>query len=146
MNKYSELAGVLKLHDFLIVRVEDKIVMKVHDSCHKSRVVASPLHVTNPAASASPTSSYSQALKDIPSEKLAHLTQMYSKFVPPDRWPDYVFAHLPHPSSRLTPMNPSTQVPVSCSSAQSMTSSINLQHSDASFLFKCPVDDLINKP
>ena len=126
VNKYSELAGVRKLHDFLIVRVEDKVVMKVRDSCHKGSVVASPLHVTNPAASASPTSSYSQARKDIPSEKIAHLTQMYSKFVPPDQWPDYVSAHLPHPSSRLTPMNPSTQVPVSCSSAQSVTSSLNL--------------------
>ena len=70
MNKYSELAGVRKLHDFLIVRVEDKVVMKVCVSCHNGSVVASPLHVTNPAASASPMSSYSQTRKDIPSKSL----------------------------------------------------------------------------
>jgi hypothetical protein len=90
VDKCSELAGVRKLHDFLIVRVGDKVVMKVRDSCHKGSVVPSPLHVNNPTASASPSSTYNQIRKDIPADKIAHLTQMYSRFVPPECWPEYI--------------------------------------------------------
>jgi hypothetical protein len=119
VKKYSELPGVRKLHDFVIVRSGDKVVMKVRDSCCKGSVVASPLHVVDPSVSTQPTSTYRQSRKELPGDKLAHLKQMYSKFVPPDRWPDYILTALQVPSSHPAPATTSSNV------AQSLVSSVH---------------------
>ena len=92
--KYSALPGVRKLHDFLIVRTHDnRVVMKVRERTYTGMWVDSPLHVIDDALSGIPTTTYNT--HTLSKEKLANLTVMYDKFIPPQFRPDY----LPSPPS-----------------------------------------------
>ena len=60
--KYSDLPGVRKLHDFLIVKAHDgQVVMKVRERCFTCIWRASPLQVVNPSAPGTPTITYKDA-------------------------------------------------------------------------------------
>ena len=60
--KYSDLPGVQKLHDFLIVKAHDgQVVMKVRDRCFTGVWRASPLRVMNPSAPGTPDVTYKDA-------------------------------------------------------------------------------------
>ena len=62
MDRYSDLPGVRKYHDFLVVRSQGhagSVVMKVRENCFGGSWKNSPLHVTNHDATGTPTSTYS---------------------------------------------------------------------------------------
>ena len=101
-QKYTELAGVRKLHDFLIVRAADKVVMKVRESCCRGVAAESPLHILDSSQVAIPTTCYSQHRMQLAPDKMSHLTQMYTKFVPLERWPGFI------DSSQHTPIQPTS--------------------------------------
>ena len=81
INKYSELPGVHKFHDFLVVRAGSRIIMKVLESCYKRDFVDTPLCVIDSSVSVLPVTTYSLNWKEIAAAKMTHPTQMYSKFV-----------------------------------------------------------------
>ena len=111
-EKYSDLPGVRKLHDFLIVRAHNgQVVMKVREKCFTGEWRASPLKVVNPLAPGKPTVTYKDAhTHNIKQDKLAHMLTMFNRFIPPGRRPDY-----------LPPYSPPSVVP------QPSTSSAALQ-------------------
>lgn len=100
--KYTDLAGVRKLHDFLIVRAADKVVMKVRESCYRGIAIESPLRILDTSQVALPTTCYSQHRRQLAPDKMSHLAQMYTRFVPPERWPGYIDA------TRHTPTQPTS--------------------------------------
>ena len=103
IKKYSELAGVRKFHDFLVTRsTNDKVVMKVRQSCFQGNATDSPLHVIDSSVIAIPAISYSQRVCPLPTEKMVHLTQMYRKYVTPKRWPSFIESAFP----QRTPLQP----------------------------------------
>ena len=101
--KYSDLPGVRKMHDFLIIRSDNKVVMKVRTSCHVGNLMDSPLSIVDSSQSCIPSDCYADHPRPLAAEKLAHMLQMYSRYVPPDRWPPYL-ASAPVPQT-----NPGTQ-------------------------------------
>ena len=96
-KKYSDLPGVRKIHNFLIVRTGDDVVMKVRSSCHTGTLDNSSLRIINPTEVCSPDSSYLSLAKPFPADKLAYVTQMCNKFIPPERWPRSISTHLQQP-------------------------------------------------
>lgn len=55
-SKYSDLPGVRKLHDFLIVKGYDgQVVMKVREKCFTGEWKRSPLRLLDPATPGIPT-------------------------------------------------------------------------------------------
>ena len=78
------------MHEFLITRSDNNIIMKVRSSCHVGSLLASPLSVVESSQSCILSHCYADHLRPLAAEKLAHMLQMYSKFVPPDCWPRYL--------------------------------------------------------
>ena len=75
------------MHDFLIVRsVNDRVVMKVRASCHSGNAIESP------------TGCYDDHTGPIAAEKLGHVLQMCSRYIPPSRWPSYIPSATPQPN------------------------------------------------
>jgi hypothetical protein len=98
-KKYSDLPGVRKMHDFLIVRsINDRVVMKVRASCHSGNAIESPLRVVDSSQTGSPTGCYDDHTRPIAAEKLGHVLQMCSRYIPPSRWPSYIPSATPQPS------------------------------------------------
>ena len=91
-DKYSDLPGVRKLHDFLVVKAHNgNVVMKVRENCFTGEWKDSPLRVRVSAADGVPTTKYSVShLHSISAEKMANMVTMYDRFIPPDRRPDYL--------------------------------------------------------
>ena len=83
--KYSDLPGVRKLHDFLIVKAHDgQVVMKVRERCFTGNWRTSPLRVVNTSAPGTPTVSYKDAhTHQLKEEKMANMFTMYNRFVSP---------------------------------------------------------------
>ena len=50
-EKYSNLPGVHKLHDFLFIKVASGVLMKMRDFCHGVALAESPLWTRNPEQS-----------------------------------------------------------------------------------------------
>ena len=57
-EKYSNLPGVRKLHDFLFIKVASGVVMKVREFCHGGVWEESPLLTRNPEQSGTPIDTY----------------------------------------------------------------------------------------
>ena len=90
-TKYSDLPGVRKFHNFLIVMKHDGVaVMKVHEHCYHGPWKDSPLRVISSAVSGTPTTTYVERQRNISSEKMANMILMYDRFISPDRRPDYL--------------------------------------------------------
>ena len=89
---YSDLPGVRKLPDFLIVKGYDgQMVMKVREKCITGEYKRSPLRLLDPATPGIPTTTYKDAhTHNIKNEKLANMVTMYNKFFSPDRRPEYL--------------------------------------------------------
>ena len=109
LQKYSELAGVRKYHDFLFVRSHaGSVVMKVREQCYTGSWTDSPLCVLDEAVSGTPsdaTNYRDTKFRVLKSDKMVHMVTMYDKFVSPDRRPSYLPAYQP-----LFPTAPSTAV------------------------------------
>ena len=111
-KKYSDLPGVRKLHDFLTVRIsDDEVVMKVRSNCHTGALGNSALRIINPSEVCSPNTSYLQQVKPISADKLAHVTQMCSKYIPPERWPRIIATSLQQPLPPLSTPTLGTSLP-----------------------------------
>lgn len=104
-EKYSDLPGVRKLHDFLFIRAHTgQVVMKVREQCFRGQWKDSLLRVVNPMVVGTPSTNYKDKHEhNIKDDKMANMVTMYDKFISPDRRPDYLPAIVqPHPTSRLT--------------------------------------------
>ena len=91
-GKYSDLPGVRKLHDFLIVKGYDgHVVMKVREKCFTGDWRESPLRLLHETIPGTPTTTYKDAhLHNIKDDKLANMVTMYNRFIAPDRRPEYL--------------------------------------------------------
>ena len=97
-KKYSNLPGVRKMHDFMIVRgVNSEVVMKLRTHCHTGTPIESPLHVVDPTQSGSPRSCYRDHPRSLAADKITHVTQMCHRYVPPTRWPSYITSPVQQP-------------------------------------------------
>ena len=115
-KKYSDLPGVRKLHDFLIVRTgENTVIMKVRAKCHVGAPLVSPLHTVDSLQSATPVSCYADHPRPLPSDKMEHMRQMYSKYVPLQRWPTYLATSTPQLQVQPLPLVVSTDSSQQCS-------------------------------
>lgn len=114
-RKYSDLPGVRKLHDFLIVRQHNgEVVMKVRQHCFTGAWKESPLHVIQPDIQGEPATTYKEEqTRHLSAEKMANMITMYDRFIAPDRRPEY-----------LPPLR-STAVPDSHTTASRPTSTIS---------------------
>ena len=124
-QKYSDLPGTRKYHDFLIARsVTGAVAMKVKENCYGGSFVASPLSVTDESAVGYPTQNYrdthTRALSD---EKMKNMVTMYDKFVPPNRRPDYLPPFHQSATSALSTVASTVSMPSSSSSLPSTTTS-----------------------
>ena len=121
-SKYSDLPGVRKMHDFLIIRSNEKVLMKIRASCHTGNLIESPLSAVDLSISCVPSDCYSDHPRPLSSDKLAHMLQMYNRYVPPDRWPSYLISASqsnPRPIVTSNP-GPSRNVQESSSSEHSI--------------------------
>ena len=58
--KYSDLPGLRRYHDFLVVKTHDgQVVMKVRENCYNGDWKESPLHVLDATAPGVPDTKYS---------------------------------------------------------------------------------------
>ena len=91
-QKYSDLPGVRKLHDFRIVRAHDgQVVMKVREHCYGGGWKASPLHIRDPSVIGMPPTTYSEKHHhSISVQKMADMVTMYDRFISPDHRPPYL--------------------------------------------------------
>ena len=131
-KKYSDLPGVRKMHDFLIVRgINDQVLMKVRTSCHSGTPIESPLRVVDSTQSGSPTGCYCDHPRPLTADKMAHVTQMCHRYIPPARWPSYITpvpqAGPPLPESGTRATGSSTAQASTSSSTSSATPSANQQ-------------------
>lgn len=95
--KYSDLPGVRKLHDFLIVQSHTgQVVMKVRELCHTGAWKDSTLKVLSPSLHGIPSTNYKDTqTRPIKDDKMAHMVAMYDKFISLDRRPSYLPAFQP---------------------------------------------------
>ena len=90
-DKYTNLPGVRKLHDFLIVRTHDgEVVMKVRENIYGGAWSDSPLKLVDPSLGGAPTETYAGHERQLSKEKMANMAVMYDKFIPPSFRPDYI--------------------------------------------------------
>ena len=118
VQKYSNLPGVRKLHDFLIiVKAHDgQVVMKVRERCFTGYWRASPLRVVNPSAPGTPTVTYKDAhTLNIKEDKMANKLTMYNRFISPCRRPDYL------PPFQQPPVIPPSHQPSTSSASTSVS-------------------------
>ena len=92
-EKYSDLPGVRKYHDFLVVKAHDgTVVMKVHENCFGGSWKDSPFCIRDLSVSGVPTETYKDTqTRSLTAEKMANMVTMYDRFIPPDCWPDQGF-------------------------------------------------------
>ena len=89
--KYSNLPGVRKLHDFLVVRAHDgRVVMKVRENIYTGTWSDSPLTLSDASLPGVPTDTYNHHTRNLSKEKMSNMVQMYDKFIPPRYRPDYI--------------------------------------------------------
>jgi hypothetical protein len=115
-EKYSDLPGVRKYHDFLVVKAHDgTVVMKVREHCFSGSWKDSPLRIRDSSVSGVPTETYKETqTRSLTAEKMANMVTMYDRFIPPHCRPDY----LPPQSTAIR----SSCAPSTSASAQSSAS------------------------
>ena len=91
-EKYSDLPGVRRYHDFLVVKAHDGlVVMKVRENCFSGSWKDSPLRIRDSSLPRVPTETYKDTqTKTLTTEKMANMVTMYDRFIPPDCRPDYL--------------------------------------------------------
>ena len=78
-----------KMHGFLIIHSDNKVIMKMWTNCHVGTLMASPLSVVDSPQSRIPPECYADHPRTLVEEKIAHMLQMYSRYIPPGHWPCY---------------------------------------------------------
>lgn len=124
-EKYSDLPGVRKYHDFLVVRAHDQtVVMKVRERCFDGQWKDSPLHVRDVSAPGLPTNSYKETqTRSISAEKMANMVTMYNRFISPDRRPEYLPPERSAPVSALAQTTSALQTPSATSTSSAPAAS-----------------------
>jgi hypothetical protein len=91
-EKYSDLPGVRKYHDFLVVKGHDgTVVMKVRDNCSCGSWKDSPLRIHDSSVSGVPTETCKNTqTRSLTAEKMTNMITMYDRFIPPHCRPDYL--------------------------------------------------------
>ena len=90
-EKYSDLPGVRKHHDFLVVKAHDgKVVMKVRELCFAGQWKDSPLRIVHSAIPGRPQNTYRGKHHSISTEKMANMVTMYDRYITPERRPEYL--------------------------------------------------------
>ena len=97
-QKYSKLPGIRNLHDFLIVKNPSSMnaMMLVQDFCYeKAAKPAMPLNSDIPPSyncCPTPDENYCELCKtrSLRPAKLAHLQQMFSKYIEPEKCFDFL--------------------------------------------------------
>lgn len=90
--KYTNLPGVRKLHDFLLIKTHDgKVVMKVRELCYTGAWTDSKLKVKDPTVPWLPLHTYKEKhYHSLSKEKMANMVTMYDRFIPPSHRPNYL--------------------------------------------------------
>ena len=88
---YSDIPGIIKLHKFLIVRVGNKVSLRVGERCYDPTMVESTLSKSNKLSNPK-YQSYKESAKSLSNEKVGHIQQMCKQFIPSSRWPSFVKA------------------------------------------------------
>ena len=98
-KKYSKIDGVRGHRDFVVTKhlVTEKVILRVRPFCYggpfrNDIVMPKRGHACSENAMCSDTDSYliKSGVKELASNKLAHLSQMYSRFIPRIKWPSFV--------------------------------------------------------
>ena len=126
-QKYSDLPGVRKLHDFLFVHSHTgEVVMKVRELCYAGAWNDSTLKVLSPALHGIPSTNYKDTqTRRIKDDKMAHMVTMYDKFISLDRRPSYLLAFQPSLliSRPIVSISSSLPASASCTSNSGTTNS-----------------------
>ena len=99
-QKYSKLPGIRELHDFHIVTnpTANNAMMLVGEFCHGGAAKPTTLSLNSGGVSPEfnccpgPSETYHQLgkTKVLQSTKLAHIQQMCSSYIPPERWFEFL--------------------------------------------------------
>ena len=91
-TKYSDVPGIRKLHDFLIVRSPSGTMMKVREKLYTGQFSKSPMSkLAGNSDEDSSLTSYTP--KAIGLEKLQHITLMCTRYISSSRWPKCIPHH-----------------------------------------------------
>ena len=94
-DKYSNLPGIRSLHDFLIVKhpLTGSAVMKVRKYCFEGSFENISMKVTRQEC-VLPTPNHPYAmlnkLRSLTDSKLKDIRHMYSQYIDPEMWPDFL--------------------------------------------------------
>ena len=95
-EKYTELQGIRKFHDFVINRNTDgNAQLKVRERCDSGEFKPGNLKVRREASATTlcipeTSSNYQQSKRPLSAEKMADMNTMYTRFIDPARWPTFI--------------------------------------------------------
>ena len=102
-RKYTKLSGIRSLHDFLVVRHPEsgKAVMTVRNFSYGGPAQSASIKVKDGIPfdeHVVPSQNYIQLnmIRTLSSTKLDHLTQMYQKFIQPEKHPSFITQCISH--------------------------------------------------
>ena len=111
-KKYVELNGIRQYHDFFITRNSARNAeLRVREDCSSGTPRVTELKLRKGQSAdvscfPSPSSNYHQSRRTLSEEKMSDMYTMYSRFIPPERWPAYLQSH---PQSNATAEDQSSQ-------------------------------------
>lgn len=93
-QKYTKLPGIRSLHDFVVVQhlITKAVVLRTRELCYTGPFVNKAMTLVSgvdPSINAIPTTETYKATNsthELKSVKKSDLQQMYSKFIPEERW------------------------------------------------------------
>ena len=114
-TKYSDVPGIRKLHDFVIVRSPSGTMMKVKEKLYAGEFSKSPMSQLGEYSEDSSLRPYTP--KAIGPEKLQHITLMCTRYISSSRWPKCI------PRQRFTANTPSSHNTGTSNTASTATTS-----------------------
>lgn len=98
-KKYLELNGIRQYHDFFITRNSaGNAELRVREDCSTGNLKVSELKLRKGQSAdincfPPPSSNYHASRRTLSEEKMSDMYTMYSRFIPPERWPAYLQSH-----------------------------------------------------
>lgn len=95
-QKFTKLPGIRSLHDFVTVRhlISGEVIMRVRQLCYTGSFEPTKMKLVagvSASVNAIPSSTYkSNGSHQLSAKKLDDMKQMYTKFVPRDKWPEFL--------------------------------------------------------
>jgi hypothetical protein len=78
---YSDIPGIRKFHKFLIVRMGNKVSLRVEERCYNPMMIQSSLSKSNILSNLK-YQSYKESAKPLSYTKVGHIQQMCEQFIP----------------------------------------------------------------